>query len=364
MAGEAVPTDDLPGTEVPANDLPSAEKPRTRVSAGDVGKFILRSSPISAPLRAMEMLDKGAYKAGGVATDVSAKVLPPEAAGAVGYATNVAVNALPALVGGETAKLLKPAFEKAGRDLMQSALKPTLEQLRTGKAAKAIDTMLNEGVNVTPGGLSKLRGKIGELNDQITDAIKNSPAVVDKGKVVQVLQQTFKKFESQVNPQSDLKAIRKAWNEFMSHPLLTGKQDIPVKLAQELKSGTYKALGDKSYGELKGATIEAQKDLARGLKEEIGKAVPGISDLNAQESKILNAMNVTERRVLMDANKNPIGLGWLAFHPESWIGFMADRSPLIKSLLARAMYSGSEQIPPNVARGLGTGAGMLSEQDE
>ena len=42
--------------------------------------------------------------------------------------------------------------------------------------------------------------------------------------------------------------------------------------AQAMKQGTYRALGDKAYGELKGASIEAQKAQARGLKEEL--AVP------------------------------------------------------------------------------------------
>jgi hypothetical protein len=127
----------------------------------------------------------------------------------------------------------------------------------------------------------------------------------------------------------------------MNHPLLTGNE-IPVKLAQELKQGTYKALKDKAYGELKSADIEAQKALAFGLKEEIAKAIPEVQPLNTRESAMLNALSLTERRVLMDANKNPVGLGTLSLSPTHFAMWMADRSPLFKSLVARMLNRGSQ----------------------
>ncbi len=56
-------------------------------------------------------------------------------------------------------------MEPAAEVLMQSALKPTYADLKSGDAAKAIQTMLDEGVNVTPGGVQQLRAQIGKLND-------------------------------------------------------------------------------------------------------------------------------------------------------------------------------------------------------
>jgi hypothetical protein len=316
--------------------------------------------PITGIMKGTEtagkLLDRAAYEGGGRVTDAAAKVgMSPKVAAGAGYAANVGLQTLPMLLGGEVAKGASLAFQAEGKRMMQSALKPTLETLRTGKAGKAIDTMLEEGINVTPGGVDKLQDKISGLNQQIKQLIQNSPATVDKSKVANTLQDALTKFEKQVTPQSDVAAIQKAWDEFLNHPLLVGKQDIPVNLAQELKQGTYRSLGDKSYGELKGADIEAQKTLARGLKEEIAKAVPQVQPLNAEESKLLNALNVAERRVLMDANKNPAGLGWLTTNPAKFVGFMADRSPLFKSLIARMLYSGSEQIPATAAR-VGIGA--------
>lgn len=349
--GAPVPADDLPANAVPASDLPPPKD-----FLRDAAPYYL--GPFGAPRAvrdAAHALDAAAYKAGGAVTDFTGSP-------AAGTAANVAVQAVPSIAMGPASKLASPSLQAGARNLMQSAMKPTLEALRTGKAARAIDTMLDEGINVTKGGVEKLRTQIGELNQQIADAIASSPATVDKAKVASELQGTLNKFLNQVNPKADVATIEKAWTEFLSHPLLTGARDIPVQLAQKLKQGTYKALGDKPYGQLNGAEIEAQKTLARGLKEGVAEAVPEVARLNARESDLINALNVAQRRVLMDGNKNPAGLGIL--HPETLALWLADRSPLAKSLLARMMYSGSEQIPATAGRvaGAGVGAAHLGRQ--
>lgn len=308
----------------------------------------------------MKALDEGAYKAGEIGTDIGTTLgLPPKGAAGLGLAANVGTQALPALLGGEAAKAASPAFRKGAEELMQSAIKPTIKQLKTGDAAQAISTMLDEGVSVTRGGMEKLRGKIDELNNQIKSSISNSRASVKKSSVVKGLQDTIDKFKNQVTPQSDIGAIKQAWDDFINHPMLQNGDLIPVQLAQKLKQGTYKALSGK-YGEVGSASTEAQKTLARGLKEGVAQAVPKVRALNAEESKLINALNVGERRVLLDANKNPAGLGWLTVNPEKFAAWMADRSPLFKSLVARMLNAGKEQIPANAARAVGTGAQVLN----
>jgi hypothetical protein len=290
------------------------------------------------------------YAAGGKVTDIASGMgASPEVAAGAGYLTNVGLQAATLPFGGP-AKSAKPVMEAGARALMQSAAKPTLEQLRTGKAARAIDTMLKDGYNPTKGGVEKMKAAIASLNDEISTTIGNSTATVDKGKVAAYLDDALKKFEMQVTPGSDTKAIEAAWTEFLNHPMLVGKDQIPVQLAQQMKQGTYKALGDKSYGELKGASTEAQKTLARGLKEEIGKAHPEVAAMNLKESELINALKVAERRALVDANKNPVGLGPLAGHPGWMAAFLADRSALVKAMAARGLYAGSEQIPLTAAR--------------
>lgn len=295
-------------------------------------------------------IEEAPYKAGAAVTDVGARMgLPAPVSAGAGYLTNVSLEALPMLFGGEAAKVGKIPMQAIGEDLMQSALKPTLKQLKTGDAAVAIDTMLEQGINATKGGVAKIRAKIGELNEQIKDAISSSKATIQRGDVGQRLMTTLEKFSKQVNPEADMYAVRKAWEEFKNHPLLGGKEEIPVQLAQELKQGTYKQLS-KKYGQMGTAETEAQKGLARGLKEGIAEAVPEIAGLNKQETALIKTLGVAERRALMELNKNPMGLSLLTHNPGMFAAYMADKSALFKSLLARMAYSGREQIPATAAR--------------
>jgi hypothetical protein len=109
-----------------------------------------------------------------------------------------------------------------------------------------------------------------------------------------------------VSPTKDLGAIKGVADDFAAHPNLPAGDAIPVQQAQEMKKGTYKVLS-KKYGEAGSAETEAQKGLARGLKEEVANAVPGVEGLNAEESKLMTTLDVAERRALLEMNKNPVG---------------------------------------------------------
>lgn len=342
---------------VPASAAP-AESPLMR-GAREVGTgYLTQGLPGAAVAMANQggkLLHATADAAGSAVTEGASQAgLSPEAAALAGTATNIGVQVVPSVLGGNLATNAAPLLERAAASTMQSALKPTLNDLRSGRAARAIDTMLEEGINATPGGVLKLRGKINDLNNEIVDLIKNSPSTVDKFAAFRSVKDTLEKFRNQVNPEADLAAIQKAWHEFLGHPLISG-DSIPVQLAQQLKQGTYKIL-DKKYGQLGSAETEAQKAIARGLKEEIATAVPEVQSLNAQESKLLEALKVAERRALMDGNKNAGGLAWLSHSPATWAAFMADKSALFKSLVARMLNAGSERIP-QAAVGMGIAVG-------
>jgi hypothetical protein len=118
-----------------------------------------------------------------------------------------------------------------------------------------------------------------------------------------------------------------------------------VQLAQKLKQGTYKVLSGK-YGEAGSASTEAQKALARGLKEEIASEVPAIAGLNAEESKLITTLKVAERRALMEMNKKPIGLAALAGDSKAALAFMADKSAAFKSLAARMINQAGKANAP------------------
>lgn len=319
------------------------QEPPTRV----VGQLGVHSRPLEQPRG--DTLEEF----GGRVTDVTGS----PALGTLARMTpDIATSFVGMGAGAQAGKAAAPAIREGATTLMQSALKPSVEALRTGKAARAIQTMFDEGINVSKGGLAKLKAKVYDLNDQIAELIKNSPATVDKGKVAAALQGTLDRFIKTVNPKNDLKVIEDAWTEFMSHPMLTGKQEIPVKLAQEMKQATYREV-EKKYGELGSASVESQKALARGLKEEIAKAVPEVTSLNKQESELLNALSLVEKRALLEGNKNPGGLAWLANNPKTWALYMADKSSAFKSVAARIAYKQAENFPKTVGETIGATVG-------
>ena len=240
---------------------------------------------------------------------------------------------------------------------MQSALKPSSKDLASGDAVKAIDTMLQGGFNATPAGVAKMRVLVKKLSGEVDDLVKASTGTVEKTDVRKELIEQLSKFRKQVNPNADVKAILKSWDEFKH----TVGSQIPVQQAQELKKGTYKILADKyahtgTVGDEAGT--QAQMALARGLRKGIEKEVPGVVPKNARQQELINAMEIAERRAGIAGNRDIAGIAWLAEHPAASAGMLADRSPWIKSLLARYMQSG---MPATGAVG-GTLYGTKAEQ--
>jgi hypothetical protein len=270
---------------------------------------------------------------------------------AVGGAAPMAVQGL-GVAGNALGNAVHNASSAGARRLMQSAIKPTLKQLKTGDADVAVRTMLDHGISPNQAGVEKLRALIDAKNQEIAGMIGGSSATVDKATVLNALGATRQRFGNQVSPTADLGAIQRVADDFVAHPTLPGAT-IPVQAAQELKQGTYRALGDK-YGQLGSAETEAQKALARGLKDEIAKAVPGVGALNAEEAKLLTTLSVAERRALMEMNKNPMGLASLASNPVSFAAFMADKSAAFKALAARALNSAGKVQAPALLTAPGT----------
>lgn len=300
------------------------------------------------------------YEIGGNVTDVLAKTgMPAELAAAGGYLTNVGMNAIPALMGGTGGKAAAPMAEGAAKYLMQSAVKPTIADLRTGRAAKAIDTMLQEGINPTNRGMEIMRDKVGTLGDEVAAAIEPSTARVKVDALKKTIDETKERFLRQIDPHADLSAIDKVWEGFKNHPLVKGAT-IPVQLAQEIKQGLYKIL-EKKYGQLGSAEVEASKGVGRGLREAISQAVPEVAPLNAKQMELINALKVAERRALLDGNKNPLGLAMLTNDPVKMLTHWANGNAAVKGTLARLLYGGKEEIPMIAGAAAGQGISSLSD---
>jgi hypothetical protein len=328
----------------------------------DEGKALAEYNPLA-------LVGKGVGAVANAAGDVADSALPGSGA-TQGMAGNFIREAIPQAVGVAGAKYapqinsaakaganyVAGAVRTGAEDLMTSALKPTIKAHMSGDAKLAAKTLLDKGINATTGGTEKLQGMIDGINDQIAEKIKTSGATVSKQTVLKALDDVRAGFADQVDPVADLNAVNGVGTRFDNHPKLntakpsepqqyfgdpaidaiekTSNDAIPVQTAQSMKQGTYRVLS-KKYGQLGSADVEAQKALARGLKEEIAKAVPEVAGLNAEESTLIKTLKVTERRALMDLNKNPFGLSILTGNPAAWAAFMADKSALFKSIAAR-----------------------------
>lgn len=304
--------------------------------------------------------DRAAYNVGGNVTDVAARAgLPPNVAAGAGYATNVALQALPTVAGSAFGRTVtQPPMQSAGRSVMQSALKPPLAARESGDAKRAIDTLLERGVNVSAGGAQKLSGEISRLYDEVDSIIKSSKATVDKGWAASEVHKVLTKYRKQVNPNSDVAAILDSFDEFVKRG---GTTKLTIQEAQEVKRGTQQILAQKgAYGEVGTAADETQKAMARGLRLGIEDAAPGVIAPNLKQSELMNALDLVNRRVATAGNRDVAGLAFLAQNLPAGMAMQADRSAVVKSLLARGLYSGGGPLGTSVGGYVGGSFGSES----
>src|SRR3990167_5034815 len=273
--------------------------------------------------------------------DVGGKVTDLTGSPKLGYVANVATQAAPALLSSFTTKA--PLMTWPAKRLMQSAVKPSLADRTSGAADEAVKTMLSEAIYPTRGGMDKAGKIVNKLHEQVEGAIAPSTAEVNVGNIGQKYLEQYSKAITQANPADDLSAVQKAWKEFQSSPLVADLEAIPVQLAHLLKRGTQQALGGKAYGEVGSASMEAQKALARHLREGVAEAVPAVVEPLKREASLMNVRDVAMNRALAEASNNPMGLAALRMdNPLSALTFMADKSARIKAALARLLHVGSQ----------------------
>ncbi len=295
------------------------------------------------PGSVLRAINEVPYEAGGTVTDIAKRLgTGPEIAAGAGTATNVGLEAIPMLFGGEALKAGVP-LKDLGQWFMEKALGATMKDMESGKAARAATTMLEEGVSPTKSGVETLRARGNALNEEVTNLIANAKGqTIDKGAVASRINDVISRIErTQATPQDARASAERVYDQFLSNGVIP--KNIPVEQAQEVKQGIYKMLKEK-YGELGSETVESQKALARGMKEELEKSIPEIADKNSKASELWNALNVAERKALLESRKHIAGIaGMMIQHPGPFMAMMADRSAAFKSLLGRMVYSGGAQ---------------------
>jgi hypothetical protein len=196
----------------------------------------------------------------------------------------------------------------------ESALKPSTTLGETERA-QIVQTGLKNEIPVSKAGHAKIGDTIDAINQKVKDTIATDPTrPISPLPALQNLNEVRGRFQTQVNPAADVSAVEASGKEFADQ-LNTGAtgpvphRNLGAAEAQAMKQGTYRALGDKNYTELKGASVEAQKGLARGLRTEIAKQFPEIGPLNEAEGKLLDLQPVLERAIARNSNHQAIGIG-------------------------------------------------------
>ncbi len=219
----AVGRPDLSPDIVPTADI-------ARRGAEKVGLINPNVVPQGPFQKAIDLLGQGAVggalTGGGGAGSLVGAGMGALSAGAAGATEAVtgrpALGAIAGMVAPSAAMKVPSIAEASARRLMQSALKPTLADLKSGDAQRAISTNLAEGINVTAGGVDKLQNKIAALNDERSARIAGSQATVDKRAAMGPLQDTRGTFSNQVDPHANLAAIERVRAGFDNTALMSG----------------------------------------------------------------------------------------------------------------------------------------------
>ncbi len=164
----------------------------------------------------------------------------------------------------------------------------------------AINTMLAEKVPLTKGGLNKVKGILGDLEDQMDSAIANSGNknnLITTDSVLGPVGELRDKLLNTVNGGKlgkELDAVVKRFKKQYG-------DEITVEKAQEIKQNT-NALLKKAYGSLQNVQTESVKQIVRGLKDRIAVEVPEITGVNLRYSQLKTLETAMERSVNRTGN--------------------------------------------------------------
>ena len=216
-----------------------------------------------------------------------------------GEVVELGLTALP--VEKVAAKLLTPLAKRA-KTLYQSVLKPTEKLLRNG----VVETGLKEGIVISKSGLNKARGIMETIGDDIGRVIDTGIAegkTILKKDIAPYANELKDYFKNVLGGSDLIKQV----DSFTKKYIDDLPNVIPIKQAQEIKQATQQFVS-KYYNRESPIKFEVQKQLARGLKEEIAKQVPEIANLNSRDMKLFALDDALEAALKRMGNKEIITL--------------------------------------------------------
>ena len=197
----------------------------------------------------------------------------------------------------------------AAQRLYQSALKPSTA-LSDLERSRIVQTGLDEAIVLTRGGIERTAAAITDLETKLGQAIDEAGKGAQKIKTsaLKPFVEAAKKF---LGDTADVafsqKAVRQIDDIYKNFAAKYGRE-IPLDVAQKIKTNTYKIL-KSHYDKLSAPTIEASKQLARGLKEGIVDLAPKVGDINKRLGALYQFETALERASGRFGNLNILSLG-------------------------------------------------------
>lgn len=201
------------------------------------------------------------------------------------------------LVGGAVTRALGKLISNfAPRTLYQSSLKPPPS---SPDVPRMISSGMREGIEVSEKGLAQVEAKIRRLEEHIEEAIQVDPsaqiAVEDVFSRLNQLKDKWRMLPGEVA------AIKKVEDDL--------RKTLPATVsgaeAQQLKRRLYELVrmaNSQAYAKTVSLNVEAQKQIARGLKEEL-EIIYDIGDYNAKMGDMIELEKALTRFVNREGNK-------------------------------------------------------------
>ena len=340
----------------------------------DPDAYLRGSDAKPAPKRPLSFMDAlkiaakpDIFNTEGAAYELGGKVTDATGSPVAGYVTNVAAQALPTIVGAFGGSAVgRPAMEAVGRRTMQSAIKPSAANLDRGKVAAAVETMLEKGYSPTNAGVAAMRDRVGTLAADADAVLSSSNKAIDLSRALQNVGSVADKARAATTGVRDADVALDVAKQLMAHPAVDAAGLMSVPAAQAMKSANYKALGDAAYGMgLKpAAERDALKAATAALRQNLERAEPAVAPINKEMAELMNAIKVSQRRALMEGNKDILPLGASVAtamnNPVAALGLYANSSAAVKAMLARALHQGAKGVPAAVGGTVGAAAGAES----
>jgi hypothetical protein len=257
-------------------------------------------------------------------------------------------------------RMLKP--NKSTVEGLSSKFGPDL-QARSRNVAEAL--IADPAGQISKGGGARYADATNALQRQVNAVVDANPEARGSTQhLVEALGGGRGRFADQWAPQGDIAAFNAAAKDVLSNPRIlkdkraivpdfmgtktssdvVGQELIPrvrANTARELTQGTYRNLGDKAYGELKGAATEAQKAAARGGRAILNEALPQVEPLNNEIARRIDLGQVLDEAVLRSGKHDTIGLRDMVAVAGGHAGLLPAsllNRPGIGSPLARGAY--------------------------